>query len=675
MDYPKFFAFFLIFASAALLAGCVDLSGGTATATPQAQPSPVPSAAPSLEPSPAPVSSVPSIAPEPSPVEEVSPTPSPEASPLPSPSPEASPSPSPSPTPVVSPRPAAATPTPIVNFTFYNYINDYIKGESGRSTTNLYDGGTDTSAAFSFGSGSLSALPDFSVTNGRGSSVTETQALFIGAHVRYDGGSSSSVIADKPRMSYAVSFSGALPLCWDTTNTSSSCAEIDRLETNTVIRMLGYNWLVLDYTTSGDNVSSITLGKVLSSATGMVQGDSMWIGANSKATLTEFSMAGSVRGVPRLTNFKVETPADGAMVAQLTTGDYVNVSGITMRVNRAYVDENSTVRADVTAMSNVLTLTRNLHIDSSSNLYWYADITSAVSGNSSAISRILIYSTFPNARPGDKLVTNDSMTVIPGEPAFELSYAGLAVTNETYDMLSLTIRNSSTQYSELGYWNGPFLEVVSGIPDAFRHSSDGNIVNRSMIRIPLMEMTGTTGVVVSAGTPLLQNTSGYWLSLSSIPAYTYSSSESAAITFSYGANLSRVCVADHASDGSADTRYICALLNPALGSGQFIDDSGLTSATKLAYGAADSTPAKAANFVTDRGSRIISVQPTQALIEYARAVVKARFVVKNIAQNSTSFAPANVVTRGTSPATGLVVSNPNPWWCFCKGQPWCLWCN
>jgi len=674
MDYSKFFAFFLIFASAALLAGCVDLSGGTATATPQEQPSLVPSAIPSLEPSP--VSSVPSIAPEPSPVEEVSPAPSPEASPSPSPSPSPAASPSPSPSP--SPRPAAATPTPIVNFTFYNYINDYVKSQTGRSTSNLYDGGTDTSAAFSFGSGSLSALPDFSVTNGRGSSVTETQTLFIGAHVRYDEGSSSSVVADKPRMSYAVSFSGALPLCWDTTNTSSSCAEIDRLETNTVIRLLGYNWLILDYTTSGDNVTSITLGKVLSSATGMAQGDSMWIGANSKATLTEFSMAGSVRGVPRLTNFKVETPADGAMVTQLTTGDYVNVSGITMRVNRAYLDENSTIRADVTAMSNVLTFSKNLHIDSSSNLYWYADITSAVSGNSSAITRILVYSTFPNAKPGDKFVTNDSMTVIPGEPAFELSYAGLAVTNETYDMLSLTIRNSSTQYSELGYWNGPFLEVVSGIPDAFRHSSDGITVNRSMIRVPLMEMTGTTGVVVSAGTPLLQNTSGYWLSLSSIPAYTYSSSESAAITFSYGANLSRVCVADHASDGSADTRYICALLNPALGSGQFIDESGSTSATKLAYGAADSAPAKLANFVTDRGSRIISVQPTQALVEYARSVVKAKFVVKNIAQNSTSFAPATIVTRGLSPATGLIMANPGVLErivCFCRGQSWCFWCN
>jgi len=562
-----------------------------------------------------------------------------------------------------------------VNFTFYNYINDYLKSQTGRSNSTLYDGGTDTSAAFSFGSGSFSALPDFSVANGRGSSVTEAQAIFVGANVRYDEGSSYSVIVDKPRVSYAVSFSGALPLCWDTTNTSSSCAEIDRLETNTVIRLLGYNWQVLDYTASGDNITSLMLGKVLSSATGMAQGDSMWIGSNSKATLTEFSMAGSVRGVPRLTNFKVETPADGAMVAQLTTGDYVNVSGIAMRVNRAYLDENSTIRADVTAMSNVLTLTKNLHIDSSSNLYWYADITSSTSGNSSAISRILIYSMFPNARPGDKLVTNDSMTVIPGEPAFELSYAGLAVTNETYDMLSFTIRNSSTQYSELGYWNGPFLEVVSGVPDAFRYSSDGNTVNRSMIRIPLAEMTGNTGVVVSAGTALLQNTSGYWLSLPSVPAYTYSSSESAALTFSYGADQSRVCVADHASDGSTDTRYICALLNPALGSGQFIDANGSTSATKLAYGAADAAPSKAANFITDRGSRIISVQPTQALIEYARTVVKAKFVVRNIAQNSTSFAPANVVTHGTSPATGLVVSNPNPWWCFCKGQAWCLWCK
>lgn len=564
-----------------------------------------------------------------------------------------------------------------MNYTFSTYINDYLDNQGGRTTSTLYDGGTDTGAAFSISSGSFSALSSFSVPNSRGVSVTETQDVYVGAYARYDSGSSYSVIADKPRASYSMSFSSPLPLCWYTANSSANCDEADRVETNTVIRMLGSDWLVLDYTSNGENVTSIMLGKVLSSAAGMVPGDVLWIGSSSKATLSEFSMTGSVRGVPKLTSFKVETPADGAMVAQLVTGNQVNVSGVTLRVNRVYLDENSTPRADVTAMSRVLTLSKNLNVDSTSSTYWYADITSTTSGNSSAISRLLLYSTFPNPRPGDKLMANDSMTILPGEPAFELTYQGLATTNTTYDMLNINIQNSTMQYSDAGTWTGPFVEIVSGVPEVFRYSSGNTTINRSIIRIALADLPGTTGVTAAAGTPLIQGSNGYWMMLPAIPAYAYSSSESASITFSYSANQSFLCVSEFSSDSSGDVRYICALIDPGQGNGgQFVNSIGSPTATMLGYNSStNDAPSKAANFVTDRGSRIVSVASTSLLIEYAKSVVRTQFLIRSVAQNATAFAPANVVTRGTLPATGLVVSNPNSWWCFCKGQAWCFWCK
>jgi len=471
------------------------------------------------------------------------------------------------------------------------------------------------------------------VVNNRSVSVTESQIIYLGAHVRYDPNSGYSVIAEKPRASYEMSFNSALPACWNTTNTTADCADDDRMESNTVIRMLGSDWLILDYTSNGNNITSLTLGKVLASAKGLLPGDVLWIGASSKATLTEFSMTGAVRGVPKLASFSVETPAEGVMAAQLAVGKHVNVSGITMRVNRVYLDNNSAPRADVTAMSAVLTLTRNLPIDAVVNSYWYADITSTMSGNSSAISKVRIYSTFPNPRPGDKLMANDSMTIIPGEPAFNLSYSGLNITADTYDMLSFNIQNSTMHYSEAGTWTGPFVEVVSGVPGAFPSPSNSSI-NGSMLRIPLAALSGSTGVVAAAGTPLIQNNYGYWTMLSSMPTYHYSSSETATISFNYSADQSMLCVADNAGD----TRHICALIDPGQGDGGvFANADGSPIATMLSYNQTLYTaPAYAANFMTDRGSRILSVERTHVSIEYAKSQVRAVFTIRNVAQNATS---------------------------------------
>jgi hypothetical protein len=401
----------------------------------------------------------------------------------------------------------------------------------------------------------------------------------------------------------------------------------------------------------------------------------MWIGASSKATLSEFSMTGAVRGVPKLASFSIDTPADGAMVAQLAVGKQVNVSGITMRLNRAYLDNNSAPRADVTAMSTVLTLKRNLPIDSTANMYWYADIVSTMSGNSSAISKILIYSTFPNPRPGDKLMANDSMTIIPGEPAFQLSYLGINVTGDTYDQLSFNIQNTTMPYSEAGTWSGPFVEVVSGVVDAFPSPSNSSI-NGSMLRIPLADLSGSTGVVATAGTPLIQNANGYWTMQSSMPSYHYSSSDSAAVAFNYSADQSMLCVADN----SGDTRYLCALIDPSQGNGGvFADSRGSASSTMLSYNQTLYTaPAYKASFITDRGSRILSVDRTHVSIEYAKSPVRALFVIQNVAQNATSFAPVKTPAKTASPATGLVLAKPGfleGLLCWCKGNTWCFWCK
>jgi hypothetical protein len=487
--------------------------------------------------------------------------------------------------------------------------------------------------------------------------VVESQALHLGAHTRYDSSSGYSVIADRPRASYDVTFNSPLPMCWNTTNSTADCLSDDRIETNTVIRLLGADWLVLDYTASVNDITSMTLGKVLSSARGMRQGDVLWIGASSQATLTEFSTAGSVRGVPRLASFKVETPAQGAMAAQLATGSPVEVSGITMRVNRAYLDSNGTARADVTAMSRVITLTSGLSLDAVTGRYWSANITSTMAGNSSAVRRIFIYSTYPNANLNDKFLSNQSMTIVPGEPAFEFSYLGLVTTNESYDALNLNVQNGTIQYSEAGAWTGPFVEIVSGVPAAFRYSSGSTTVNRSIIRIALAQFNGTTGVNAPAGSAFIQNTNGYWLALSSIPAYTYSGSDAAAITLNYSSDQCLLCVTEYATGNSGDPRYICALIDPSQGSGgQFADADGSASTTMLGYNeTVNSLPSKAMNFVTDRGSRFISVSPTNVLIQYARTQLQAQYMVKNVAQNATSFSPASA--RNVSAATGLVTGN------------------
>jgi hypothetical protein len=549
------------------------------------------------------------------------------------------------------------TPLPVSNFTFYNYINDYVDDQSARSLSTLpYHGGYEVAHALTISSSSISGLSAANVVNTKGRTVAQQQALYLGAYVHFVAGSGGSVVTDNLRGSYSLSFSEALPLCWDTANSSATCGDADKLNTNTVISMLGHEWLVLDYTQNGDSVTSLTLGQVAGSLW-LGAGDSMQFPQGTKITLSDFSETGAINGVPVLANVKIETPSIKSLTSQLLVKRTLDLTDMKIRLTSVVLDGNSTPRGLVYALSKVLTLSNKMQIDFSSHNYWSSDITSSMVGNSSAISRILVYSQYPNQVTNDRLFANNSIYLIAGEPTFNITYAGIEITNETYDTLSMSLQNSTMQYAADWYWSGPFVEIMSGQPEAFRYDVDATHINGSIIRISLASYSGA--IPTAAGTAFILNSSGFWVNLPSIPAYHYSGSETASFTLNYSQDQIILCVSEYAREGTQDPRYICTLIDPNQGAaGQFADSDGSSTITKFGYNeSVNVLPSYDYGYITDRGSRLAYIEPTNAIVEYARSLVKAKYILSTIPAQNVSFA---VVAHATpSAATGFVLGKNN----------------
>lgn len=574
-----------------------------------------------------------------------------------------------------------ASPTNV--YTMKTYINDFLDNNTEITRTNvpsgnLFDGNYNTVAkalkVTKDKTAVVSLANDGKVANPRNRDVKQDQTIFVGANTKYETSTSyKQVIADKLRAAYTLAFSEPLPLCWDTSKnfTAAECPANDRLnESHTYISFLGQKWVVTGFTMLGNSVKTLTLGKESAYSPYMNIDDEIVAPNGAKVKLKSVSAFGYGTDSQPLASFEITSASGTVTTETLKPAEEKDVAGITVRVNKVFPGVNSVNYADVSLYADKLTLTTATQIDSTTHQYWYADIQSTTSGSSQAINNLTLYSTYPYVKSDDKWKAGEKLSLIRGAEAFDITYEGLDTASVSYDTLNFNIQNGTIPYNASVSYSGPFVEIQSGVSNAFQYGSN----SRSVVRIALLNMSVTASyghTAAPTGSAFIQNNDGFWVAMNGTDTapgavnvtYYYSGSENAILGVGGNANTSTVFVQEYDEDNRAGVpEYVQALYDPNQGSaGQFVDADASTVTSKIGYGAgapqlgwsdaSTASPAYESGFVTNRGVQFSSIGTTSMTLQYPKTVVKAKYTLKTTGTNATSgtvtLGPLGVGQSGT----------------------------
>jgi len=330
---------------------------------------------------------------------------------------------------VATPTPTA-TPTPVKDYAVSTYVNDYLdnNSESFKGYTGVYGGdSTGFEQALKLDASRISflALPDNGkVANPRNLPVYQSQAIYAGAYTNYDS-SLKTVVASKLRAAYTLSFSQPLPVCWDVSKDVLSCPANDRLAfTHTKIKLLGQDWLVYGYGFTSDNhgVMSILVGKETAYNPFMAIDDILVAPNGAKVRL--ISIYNNVSNAQA--SFEVTGPTGFTSIETLYSyGGVKDVAGITLRLTSVFSGINGLNYADVSIISDKMTLTNGALIDTTTHNYWSASIGSAMYGSSPAIVNITLYSAYPYVNTDDRWKAGEKLSLIRGAEGFDIVFNGM----------------------------------------------------------------------------------------------------------------------------------------------------------------------------------------------------------------------------------------------------------
>ncbi len=541
-------------------------------------------------------------------------------------------------------------------YTMKTYINDNLDNQTEitRSTAGSFNGDVNSiqgwSARITKDKTSVLTLPsNGAVSNPRNRDVKQEQVVYLFGTTVYDT-TAKVVVSNNMKAVYALTFSEPLPICWDTAKTVSACPAADWLNaTHTKIKLLGQDWVVISYTLSGNTTTALELGKETAYSPYMNIDDELVAANGAKVKLKSVSPFGYGGSSLPYASFEVTSASGTTTTETMQPGDSKDVAGVTIRVNKVFPGVNNVNYADVSVFSDKLTLTNGQQIDSTTHQYWYPNIGSTTSGQSAAINNITLYSTYVGKtqwKAGEKLA------LINGANALDFTFGGLDDASVSYDTLQFTITNSTLYGNSTAYWTGPYVDVQSGVSNAFQHGSS----SKSTARIALRTLTGAGGAADAAvSTVFYQDaTTGYWLPASGTIAapsatnetYYYSASESTMIGVTGNATWSHVWVKEFDEDNQAGTaKYLNVLYDPAQGSaGQFVDAKGATTTTKVGYnstapfamGDAIGSATYEVNYVTNRGVKLTALSSGSMTLSYPKTVVKAKYSLTATGTNATS---------------------------------------
>jgi len=550
-------------------------------------------------------------------------------------------------------------------YTMKTYINDYLDNNSDtvRDLLGVYGGdvtGYVNALKVTKDKTAVVSLPNSGkIDNPRNRDVKQEQYIYLGAKTVYETGSNyKTVVADKMRASYNLTFSEALPLCWDTSKHYGNCPSNDMLNgSHTKIKLLGQDWVVISYTLKANqvDVNSIELGKETAYTPYMSVDDEVTAANGAKVKLKSVQVTTSSSQAA----FEVTSATGTKTVETLSSGGSKDVAGVTIRVNNVFSGVSGYNYADVSIFSDRLTLTDGTQIDSTTHNYWSASIKSANSTTSQAITSIALYSSYPYVKSDDKWKAGEKLSLIRGQESFDFTFEGLDDAAVTYDNLGMNIQNGTIPYSSSAKWTGPFVEVNSGVSNAFQTGS----TSKNIVRIALQNLTGTGVGNANIGTAFIQNSDGFW----NVTAGTQDAPTAAAVTYYYSGseqatigavrvgetlgmqNLTSVYVEEFDEDNMVGTKkYLTFLYDPTQGTaGQFADANASTVTSKTGYGTTNvAAPTYETGFITQRGTRFLSIGTTSASIQYPKTPVKAKYTLKNAGTNATSGTVALTLAVG-----------------------------
>ena len=549
-------------------------------------------------------------------------------------------------------------------YTMRTYINSDINNNPDqgtyKGTTTLYDGGISSytnADQITSDKTALLSVPNnglVTATNTNGNNIKQTQTIYFGALTKYDSSTSvNAVVGSGLRASYTIAFNNPLPLCWDTSKdgySGTACSTSNRLDqTHTTIDFLGQPWVIIDYTVASDNtkISSMDIGKEAQYNPDMNIGDTITTNGTTVKLISVSPFGYGTNSNP-YASFQVTSPSGVVTPETLQAGSEQDVAGVTLKVNNVFPGVNNVNYVDVSVFSDKVTLSTGQQIDSTTNQYWNANIASANSSSTQAIDNITVYSTYPYVTSNDEYTAGQALSLIRGDDSFDFTYQGTNAASVTSDGLSFSIQNTTTPYNSTAQWTGPFVQVNSGLTDAFQYGT----TYQASARIAMQALVPTTGMGMSnapVGTVFIQNTNGFWVPQSgtvAVPAasnltYHYSGSESAPIGVVGNSIGSVLWIAEYDQDNMAgNPSYITALYDPSQGTaGEFTDQLGGTTTSKVGFnstypgvgsgsylGAA--TPTYQSGFISDRGVALQgSVGTTSLMFQYPAVPVKATYTL------------------------------------------------
>ena len=571
----------------------------------------------------------------------------------------------------VSPVSMPALPTtsssPSGSYSIKTYVNDYLdnNSETFRGSTGVYTGdNTGFEKAFKLDSSKASflALPNNGkIVNSYNVPVYENQTIYVGSHTEYDSGLSyQTVIANNMRASYVVSFSPALPVCWNTTkiNGPLGCVADSIFNTLTEINMLGQRWVVFGGLIDGASVKQLDVGKQVAANPGMTIGDSLVAPTGTKFVLKSLSTTGYSDNStyhPPYAEFDV-TSASGVTTTDRVSIEfihgYTNMDGLVLRA-RVYTSSNGVNLADVSVYGDIMVLNDGSQIDSTTHNYWFSAISTTKRDNSLAISNITLYSSYPNVKIDDKLRAGEKLSLIRGAEGYNFVYNGLEDHYLSYSNFGVTAQNGTVPSSATCKWTGPFVEVVSSESYAFRHNGS----SRNVMRLPLATMSSNCGVNATFGDYFIQSATGFWLKASG-PAFYYCSGD--VICGNIGTVSSSSPVAyfylNETTDRQRNFKYLTALYDR--NAGAFVDAAGSNSTTKIGYGNDMSYPTYEAGFITDRGTNFLSIGRTSLSLSFPAYPAMATYTIASAATVTPSPTPT-VYPSPTPSETNYTVSSCN----------------
>ena len=420
-------------------------------------------------------------------------------------------------------------------------------------------------------------------------SYQESEKYYFYAQPSWDS-STNRVLAKQPKLGYEAVFSDPIPVCTNSTPSSSTCdSQYLTSKDRVTIKLLGQDWVIYGLTNFNSNglttgSEQVVLGKESTYNQYMKLDDSVTAVNGYKVILKDISSMPYGNPAQPEAIFEIQDTSGNVVDnAILQVGNEYNNHGVSIKLWEAFVGTSGNAYAKVSILSDKLTLSNGQQISSDNNP-WFVNLIEGGSSFGASLSKIQLTDI---AESTSGLAAGDSFPILKNPKLMQFTFNGVETPSSTD---ALTMNFISPQYLPLNYTDqytkANVVAINSNRANGFQFG--GDTANRAYYVIG-----DATGVKVGE---ILYNKNGYY-AVYDDPVYGASNGTLNYLTYNYGPNTIKVAFNDSAIQvGYPD------LTQFAISVPEYTTDSdGVPYAYKIAVGnAATSTP----SFTPNGGSNI-----------------------------------------------------------------------